>query len=71
MAVMSNLNLIVDLGSFADARCTEGTAINGGTRPDLDIRIDLDPTELSGALMSSLDHAIAEAKRAERCARVD
>ena len=65
VAVVSNLNLVVDLGAMSNFSRTVRATINGTANADLYIVANFDPAKLCRAHVPSFDLAIAEAKCTE------
>ena len=60
VAVVRDLNKIVDFGPSADACCAVGPSVHGAISTDFYIVFDFDPAELRCRLMMTFDHSVAE-----------
>jgi len=61
LAIMANLNQVIDLGPFADAGGLEGAAIDRRTGADLAVIADFDMAELWHFLMAAVVLPVAKA----------
>ena len=73
LAVVANVNQIIDFRASPDAGCVEGSAVDGGVGADLDIVFDFQTSDLRKLFItaSRLVTHIAEAVAAKHCAGVD
>jgi hypothetical protein len=71
LAVVADLDQIVDLCSGTNSRWAESPSINGAARADFDVVLNLDPPELRNFHVPPVLNAIAEPIRSNHCIRVD
>ena len=69
--VVSNLDLIIDLGAFADNRIAIGAAVDRGIGADLDVVLDNDAADLGNFQVALATHREAETILANHDAGMD
>ena len=71
VAVVPDLDQVVDLGAAPHHRVAEGGAVDGGIGPDLHVVLDAEPADLRDLAVHASVEGVAEAVGAEHRAGVD